>query len=86
MKKRIVIVFVLCLICVFNLFGCRTEVEYRETSSSSMFVVVEVTGSWKVVYHKETKVMYAVSNCRYNYGNFTLMVDENGKPLLWQGE
>lgn len=32
-----------------------------------------------IVYDKETKVMYVVSRT----GTFTVMVDENGKPLLY---
>ena len=67
--------------------GCQVSaVENVSTSESSMFVIVENTDFWKVVYHKETKVMYVVSKGSYNSGNFTLMVDEEGKPLLWQGE
>ena len=84
MKK--IIVLILCLISAFSLVGCKAEVEEAGTSDKSMFVKVERTGYWAVVYHKETKVMYAVSNGSNNYGVFTLLVDENGKPLLWQGE
>ena len=29
------------------------------------------------------KVMYAVSDGTYNHGNFTLLVDANGNPLLY---
>ena len=82
MKK--IIILLLCLLSIFSLCGCE-EVEYETTGGSSMFVVVESTGSWYVVYHKETKVMYVVSNGHYNLGTFTIMLDENGKPLLWQG-
>jgi hypothetical protein len=28
--------------------------------------------------------MYAVSSGAYNGGTFTLLVDENGKPMLWE--
>ena len=51
-----------------------------------MFIEVEQTSAWKIVYDKETKVMYAVSFGIYNCGNFTLLVDENGNPKLWDGE
>ena len=85
--KKLLLIFSLCLISVFSLIGCDvTEVGQEEMSSKSMFVKVENAGSWYVVYHKETKVMYVVSKDRYNYGNFTLLVDQDGKPLLWQGE
>lgn len=51
-----------------------------------MFVVVEETSCWIVVYHKGTKVMYAVSSGGYNEGTFTLLCDKDGKPLLWRGD
>lgn len=38
---------------------------------------------YKVVYHKQTKVMYVVSDGRYNEGNFTLLVNADGKPLVY---
>ena len=38
-----------------------------------------------VVADRDTKVMYAVSRGGYNCGNFTLLVDADGKPLLWDG-
>jgi hypothetical protein len=49
-----------------------------------MFVEIERTSSWKVVYHKETKVMYTVSFNVYNSGNFTLLVNADGSPMLWE--
>lgn len=84
--KKIIVLF-LCLISMVSLVGCDQQyVETEITSSNSMFVKVESSSSWDVVYHKDTKVMYVVSRGGDNCGNFTLMVDEDGKPLLWQGE
>lgn len=90
--KRKIAILLLCLISVFSLVGC----ENRETSGfeedgygnsiESMFVIVERQENFEIVYHKATKVMYSISRGHYNYGTFTLLVDENGKPLLWQGE
>ena len=48
-----------------------------------MFVLIEVAASWKIVYHKDTKVMYAVSNGNDNYGTFTLLVNADGTPMVW---
>ena len=53
--KKILVILGLCLISVFSLVGCETEVENEQTSSNSMFVMVENAGSWKVVYHKKQK-------------------------------
>ena len=53
--------------------------------NSSMFVVIEHNThsgyNYSVIYHKETKVMYALDN----YNHFTVMVDVEGKPLLYDG-
>ena len=85
MIKRILcllIVIILILACV----GCNDSVPSVEDTlpkaSSSMFVIVEQNSLWSryyVVYHKETKVMYAVSCDTV----FTVMVDAEGKPLLY---
>lgn len=53
------------------------------TKDASMFVLVESTVQWNVVYHKETKVMYAVSDCGVGSGVFTLLVNADGTPMLY---
>lgn len=74
-----------CIIVCLLLTGCgTTPVEDQETSPASMFVIVEHTSGWKVVYHRETKVMYTVSWSGYNLGNFTVMVNPDGSPMLWE--
>ena len=51
-----------------------------------MFVEVEkVTDNWRVVYHRDTKVMYVVSAASYNRGVFTVMVNPDGTPMIWEG-
>ena len=69
-----------CVIKVTDNTGTATK------DSSSMFVTVENINKYYcyVVYHKDTKVMYAVSDGHYNRGNLTLLVDADGKPLLWE--
>lgn len=75
----------LCIILTISMCGCgqpiSREVEQEETPS--MFIVVETTGIWYVVYHRDTKVMYSVSYGGYNCGNFTLLVNPDGSPMLW---
>ena len=88
MKKILclAIVIMLVLFCA----GCgatmqTTEDIKDEPTNVSMFVLIEQGDSYKIVYHKETKVMYAISTGYYNQGNFTIMLDADGKPLLWEG-
>lgn len=83
MKKMIII-----LLMAIMLTGCGvTKVDRKsEKVTTSRFIELEVTTEWKVVADKETGVMYAVSEGGYNRGTFTLLVDENGKPLIWDSE
>lgn len=85
MKKFISTILVICALMV-TLGGCvsnMTESRVVE-GATSMFVEVENGPAWKVVCHKDTKVMYAVSFASYSYGNFTLLVNPDGSPMLWE--
>ena len=81
MKKRILSA-ILIAVLLFSSVGCAS-VESEGQNDTSMFVCVEQSASWYVVYHRETKVMYAVSAGGYNIGTFTLLVDADGNPMLW---
>lgn len=84
MKKK-VITLAVSLVLLVALAGCDYDEVQNEKSDNgvSMFTVVEETICWKVVYHNETKVMYVVSYGSYNSGSFTLLVDANGNPMLY---
>lgn len=82
MKKFVILLFAFILFASCN--PSKVEKQPR-LNEDSMFVLIENTGAWGVVYHKETKVMYAVSCGPYNLGTFTLLVDKDGKPLLYKG-
>lgn len=84
MKKRIGAV-ALAVIMSVCLSAC-SEVENEAKSDKSMFVCLETTMDWGIVYHKETKVMYAVSSASYNRGIFTLLVNPDGTPMLYESE
>ena len=84
MKK----IFCILLICVLVLTGCTEKAieKIPETNySTSMFVEIERTINYKIVYCKSTKVMYAISNASYNQGIFTLLVNADGTPMLYEG-
>lgn len=78
--KKIIALMIVVLAVVLT--GCG-EVE-SEDSEKSEFIIVEATLTWKVVYHKKTKVMYVVSDGTYNDGTFTLLVNADGTPMLWE--
>lgn len=88
MKKKIA-ALISALAAVLILAGCETnEVEDKtaDPEKPSRFVLIEKDRSWKIVYDRETKVMYAVSYGSSNRGTFTLLVDENGDPLLYDAQ
>lgn len=60
----------------------RTMEEEVRVVRKSRFEVVESDNAyWMVVRDVQTGVLYAVSTGYYNKGNFTVLVDEDGKPL-----
>lgn len=79
MKTKAII---LAVIACMMLSSCNRVAKSED--DTSMFVEVETTSLWKVVYHKDTKVMYVVSYGSYNYGTFTLLVDADGKPMIYE--
>ena len=90
--KRLLVVLMAIALCACLLVGCGGG-SYVSTSSTynedtpSMFVSVEyVSENWRVVYHKDTKVMYVVSVGSYNRGTFTVMLNPDGTPMIWEGE
>lgn len=81
MKKLIVIVLAIILVLSLSAWG-GTKVEQEETQKS-MFITIETTYNWLVVYHKDTKVMYTISRGSYNQGTFTLLVNSDGTPMIY---
>lgn len=79
--KRIIAIALMALM----LTGCAKTERVEEAKDVSQFVTVESTYNWDIVYDKETGVMYAVSRGVYNQGTFTLLVDAEGKPLIYEG-
>ena len=86
MKKLIVLIAaVLMILTVSSCAQNPTEDKVVE-GQISMFVKVEDGPFWNVYYHKVTKVMYVVSASTYNSGDFTLLVNPDGSPMLYEGE
>ena len=84
MKKFIALILIAISLMALTACATKRESEVVQGEKSRM-VYIEETGAYCIVYDRETKVMYAVSNSGYNCGNFTLLVDSNGNPLLYQG-
>ena len=72
------------MIALMCFAACDNPVEKNTHLGNSDFVMVESTNNFYVVYHKETKVMYVVSDSNYNHGNFTLLVNADGTPMTYK--
>ena len=84
MKQMAIAMIIMLLLAV----GCAKveKVERKpEPINKSRFMEVEHTGAWRIVADRETGVMYAVSLGTYNIGTFTLLVDADGKPMIYKG-
>lgn len=86
LKTNFIIITLTLIFISSILSGCnftRAE-QIPESPDTSMFVIVEVCDSYKVVYDKETKVMYTISNSIRNSGEFTVLLNADGTPKLFE--
>lgn len=89
MRKQKLIFLSLLTMIFLSMTGCDgnfsdktvTVIETYDTGES-MFVGVEVTRFWIIVYHKETKVMYAVSRTFHVVGESGWITDDLG-GIIW---
>lgn len=82
MKNKILkisVLVIMIIVTMFALSGCA------ETTGSNQkrFVHLNRETNFSIYYDTETKVEYAVSESSSNYGNVTVLVDADGKPLLY---
>ena len=82
MRRIMCIIFMVMMLIT----GCAMPSTDKEPKieNLSMFMCVEENTDWRIIVDRKTKVMYAVSCGTYNQGNFTLLVDEEGKPLIYK--
>ena len=89
--KRIVAslaVFLVIISIVVMFAGCTsTRAEAKEVDDvddGNTFILVDADYYCWIVYHKDTKVMYAVSRSGYNAGTYTVLVNADGTPMIWE--
>ena len=89
--KRIVAslaVFLVIISIVVMFAGCTsTRAEAKEVDdvdNGNTFILVDADYYCWIVYHKDTKVMYAVSRSGYNAGTYTVLVNADGTPMIWE--
>ena len=79
------IVTIALVIMVLFFVGCDNT-NNSAKADNSVFITVSCTVKYQIVYDKETKVMYIMSDGCNNAGSFTMMVNADGTPKLYKGE
>lgn len=79
------IVAIALVVTVLFFVGCDNT-NNSAKADDSVFTTVSCKAKYQIVYDKETKVMYAMSDSSYNRGNFTMLVNADGTPKLYKGE
>lgn len=83
MKNKILKISILVIMMVAGLViltGCGNT----SVADNRRFVKINEEGCFAIYYDSKTKVQYAISASAYNYGNVTVLVDRDGKPLLYE--
>ena len=80
--------FLIIVSIVVMFAGCAsTRAEAKEVDDvddGNTFILVDADYYCWIVYHKDTKVMYAVSRSGYNAGTYTVLVNADGTPMIWE--
>ena len=93
--KNLRILLIVSIILIVLLASCTvSEVEPVNTvlaadtreDYNNVFERVGYGNSYDIVYCKQTKVMYVVSEGEYNRGSFTLLVNPDGTPMIYEAE
>ena len=85
--KKIISIFLIIIILMLVLQACcNYDNSSVAASDHPMFNMInyKAMDDFYIVYHKDTKVMYAVSNGASNRGTFTLLVNPDGTPMLYE--
>ena len=88
--KRVLAVILLIMICCFMFVGCdRKNDVIITTELDSRFKIINDTndgfGYFQIIVDTETGVMYLFRGEGYR-GGLTVMVDADGKPLIYEGD
>ena len=79
--KKIILILCACLL----LTGCGegNNQQKENEQKKSEFITIEDGWDYRVVYHRDSKVMYVMSNGAHNNGTFTLLVNADGTPMVY---
>ena len=88
--KKILAIILSIMICCFTFVGCgRKNKVIKTIELDSRFKIIKDTndgfGYCDIIVDTETGVMYLFRGAGYR-GGLTVMVDADGKPLIYEGD
>lgn len=82
--KDFIVFFCFLILTILSIFfyeDSKNERYYGDT-----YVVIEEHSSYDIVYHSKTHVMYSVSRGYENEGVFTILLNSDGSPMIYEGD
>ena len=85
MRAVLVMILISCMVLIV---GCGKRTDSQSKKENTFVCVQKADGfnAYDIVYQRDTKVMYAVSHGYYNCGTFTLLVNPDGTPMIYEEE
>lgn len=83
--KKVIGIILIIVISLVILTGCTSQ---SSAVTEERFVLIDNLGNYNgnIYYDKETKVQYMLYSSYRTGACVTVLVDAEGKPLLYQGE
>lgn len=82
--KKILISSIIVTTIIVLAYIFKDIVAIESKADNGRFIKIDTYNYGYIIYDKQTKVEYAVSDGAYNRGTITLLVDHEGKPLLYK--
>lgn len=93
--RKLQLTLIICIIMAVLFAACngsKTEpanaASVIDTSEdyNDVFERIGYGAYYDIVYHKQTKVMYAISDGKFSKGILTLLVNSDGTPMIYKAE
>ncbi len=87
--KNKALIMIMLLTTILSGCGERTiqnEAKKEQDSYNTYFIRISAENEGDIVYDSRTGVQYWRSNGMYNGGTLTMLVDTDGKPLIYKGK
>ena len=84
--KKIKLSIIIALLAT-TLLGCgERTIQDEQDSYNTYFVRISSEWGGSIIYDSRTGVQYWRSEGAYNNGTITVLLDADGKPLIYKGE